>query len=365
MRLKRTGREDQEIDPLRQYGAYAFIPYTGLNASAASNRTPQPITTNKKSFYLTNTSSWTYCGPLLTSTNLPPSFHTWSCVTVSDPCALSTRLLPLLSFLKAFLEKVGAHNYWLTIRATKPTHEYDMPRWHVDENFFNSPLFMSEPQQESLKRVHPGRVRPNGRENEEKKRRWKLCTTLLGPPTLFLADNSSALGILRATKNSEKRKIGEHTCTSIRCLGCSTYADTIRTSLATSLPSNTTNSPVPNEVAFFRLGDEEGAVHSEPQCDEDRIFVNVVPGEEGELRDLMGRWGMEFPRAWSFGVPVGFNGFQERESGDEDEAEGMPMMNVNVAGDYGKWLEKEGFEVNKVFGHGGADATHSNTGRIG
>jgi hypothetical protein len=67
-------------------------------------------------------------------------------------------------------------------------------------------------------------------------------------------------------------------------------------------------------MAFFRLGDDEGAVHSEPVCDTDRIFVNVIPGTEEELTSLMARWGMEFPRAWCFGVPVGFVASDEASS---------------------------------------------------
>jgi hypothetical protein len=36
-----------------------------------------------------------------------------------------------------------------------------------------------------------------------------------------------------------------------------------------------------------------------------RVFVNVVPGTEGELMELMGRWGMEFPRQWEFPRQLG------------------------------------------------------------
>jgi hypothetical protein len=135
---------------------------------------------------------------------------------------------------------------------------------------------------------------------------WKLCTTLLGPSTLFQKQNEDALRVLRATKQTKKEEMGKHTCISIRCLGCSTYADSVRESLAQSLSGADTEAPSLGEVAFFRLGDEEGAVHSEPKCDTDRIFVNVIPGTEEDLRALMGRWGMGFPRAWCFGMPVGF-----------------------------------------------------------
>ncbi len=42
-------------------------------------------------------------------------------------------------------------------------------------------------------------------------------------------------------------------------------------------------------------------MHSEPRCDVDRVFVNVIPGVEEDLRVLMGRFGMLFPRAWCWG----------------------------------------------------------------
>jgi hypothetical protein len=41
----------------------------------------------------------------------------------------------------------------------------------------------------------------------------------------------------------------------------------------------------------------------EPKCDVNRVFVNVVPGSEEQLRKLIGRWGMEFPRSWCVGLP--------------------------------------------------------------
>jgi hypothetical protein len=41
----------------------------------------------------------------------------------------------------------------------------------------------------------------------------------------------------------------------------------------------------------------------------DRIFVNVVPGHEADLKCLMAKWGMEYPRAWCVGFP--FQGVEE------------------------------------------------------
>jgi hypothetical protein len=286
------GVTEQEMDALPQYGSYAYIPYrqaTGGRVLAnSSGLTPGP----ESPLTLKNTSSWTYCGPFLLprASSIPPSFHRWTSVTMSDPSDFLNRLIPLLSSLQIFLLEAGVSDYWLTIRATTPTNDYDTRRWHVDDDFFA---------QDFGRLIRDKEV---GEDHEKVKRGWKLATTLLGPPTLFLEDNEDALGILRETKALE-RSTHQHACTSIRCLGCSTYADSVRESLAESLQDHAITSPARGEMAFFRLGECEGAVHSEPKCDVDRIFVNVVPGTEKQLSDLMRRWGMEFPRSWCVGLP--------------------------------------------------------------
>ncbi|KAF2125492.1 hypothetical protein P153DRAFT_370148 [Dothidotthia symphoricarpi CBS 119687] len=288
------------MDLLSQYGSYEFLPYL---SNSSPPDTPQrslakilPSTQPQaeSSLTLQNTSTWTYCGPLLVpnSITLPPSLHTWTTTTVSSPSAFFSRLLPLLTFLRTFLSEAGVHHYWLTVRATKPTTEYDKPRWHVDDDFF-APTGS----------IDGDRVQEKKSRREKSEARWKVCTTLLGPSTLFLP-SPTALPHLRRVKSHQK-KSREHPCTSVRCLGCADTGDVIRQTLAKDFTGEDVESHKYGEVAFFRLGDQKGAVHSEPKCDVDRIFINVVPGTEEEMRALMARWGMGFPRAWCFGVPVG------------------------------------------------------------
>ncbi len=312
-----TNCHTQAIDALPQYGPYAFIPY--LYSSS-----PPISAENLPSFHLHNTSTWTYCGPLLSpcATSLPPSFSTWVTASISSPSALLQRLLPVLSFVQTFLEDAGAKHYWLTIRATKPTSEYDAPRWHVDEDFFEEGMGMGM-----------GTVDEDGQRKdvEEKPRRWKLATTLLGPHTLFQKDQSTALSTLHSIRQSsmDSLDMASHTCTSIRCLGCATYASHVRCCLASRLPSKTISSPSFDEMCFFRIGKNEGAVHSEPKCNVDRVFVNVVPGTEEELSSLMARWGMTFPRSWCFGVPVNFGLDDVVESNSNTAEEKIPNNNRN------------------------------------
>ncbi|KAF1363425.1 hypothetical protein EJ07DRAFT_162698 [Lizonia empirigonia] len=227
---------------------------------------------NPPPFEIKHTSTYTYCGPLLSPRTLPPSLHPWLTQTATSPTALLSRLIPLLTFLHTFLENAGVRHYWLTLRATTPTQEYNTPRWHRTAR-------------------HTG---------------WKLCTTLLGPATLFLrpSSNRTALLTLRAAREKESAQ-HSHICSSIRCAACFATSAAVRLALAAAFADEETVQAADGEVAFFRIGCEEGAMHSEPVCGVDRVFVNVVPETEGELRALMGRYGMGFPRAWSLGVPGG------------------------------------------------------------
>ena len=234
---------------------------------------------------LNNTSCWSYCGPLLplSPDKLPHSFHEWAKATVNGPLAPS--LLRFLFSAHESLATLGFEYYWITIRATKPTHEYDLPRWHTDD-------YAQETQQRAEGYNGLGRMT------------WKLCTTLLGPGTLFIEDGLRAREVQHTVKKEiREAPVSEHICTSIKCLGCNATSETVRRRLATALEAHRIVQTGIGEYALFRAGPVEGAVHSEPPHDTDRIFVNIVPGTKEELTGLMSRWGMEFPRAWSIGVP--------------------------------------------------------------
>lgn len=222
-------------------------------------------------------SSWTHCGPFLDLSSLPSSFHTWANATVNGD--LIPRLIPFLSFLHDFLVEAQIEHYWLTIRASQATHDFDVPRWHTDGNYFDRA--------------------------GECELYWKLATTLFGPGTLFLSDGEKARAVQKKTRRSMKKNtMANHRCIAVRCLGCAALQEVVRKRLAEKLANYEIVQPGVGECSFFRVGDEKGAMHSEPPIPGDRVFVNVVPGSEVELRKLMARWGMSFPRSWSLGVPL-------------------------------------------------------------
>jgi hypothetical protein len=220
-----------------------------------------------------NTSTWTHCGPLLDIDHFPSSFHRWAAVTFNGN--MLPLLNPFLSFVHAFLSEAKMDHYWITIRAVQATKEFELARWHTDFKYFDRP--------------------------EDK--HWKLATTLIGPGTLFLRDGvKGRKAQAKARKAVKNTKLGQHGCLSFRCLGCSDMQDIVREQLAREFESLEIVQAQNGECAFMRLSDESGAMHSEPHAICDRIFVNVIPGKEHELRSLSEKWGMEFPRSWSIGV---------------------------------------------------------------
>lgn len=287
---------------------------------------------------------WSYCGPLLDgagAAQLPPSLHEWAAVALTAGSGLdllNRRLLPFLDFLNRFVADNGLDNYWLTIRATTPTAEYDKPRWHTDDMFFSSSDSSSDSSSKEKPSAAPSLPSipltprrwsfwplptPKPKEDEEElfpdkqqqdqqqldlETDWKICTTLLGPSTMFIPapHQPRARKRQRAAKKASRRA-NEHACTSIRCVGCASAADDVRHDLSGSLKDLGAVQAGPGQCAFFRIGPGRGAVHSEPRMSSNgddggqergRIFVNVVPGKREELERLMGKWGMEFPRSW-------------------------------------------------------------------
>lgn len=256
--------------------------------------------------------SWSYCGPSLTSTDLPANFQEFADATFAGPVPPS--FYSFVDFVKPFLAEHGLSNYLLTVRATTPTAEYDRPRWHTDEFFFSGLNGGGLPGTKLGAKATYREGSANGTEKAGPDgTSWKICTALLGPQTLFipLEHQTSARDLQRQARQAAST---EHECISIRCVGCASAAETVRDQLAHGLSRYGVQVAAPGQCVFFQVGRDTGAVHSEPRMSglgEDgevdsrgRIFINVVPGTEDELRGMMDKWGMQFPRQWWIGSNV-------------------------------------------------------------
>ncbi|KAI2467464.1 hypothetical protein F4781DRAFT_444227 [Annulohypoxylon bovei var. microspora] len=290
-------------DPLPASSSFEFLTY-----SASAAQQPPPDLSVK------NDAFWSYCGPLLAEEgDLPASLHDWARAVLRG--SLLPLLLPFLAFANEVLAAEGLDHYWLTIRATRATPEFDRPRWHTDDLFFSrGGCGLREPPTASSASLATSSAKATARIKTKLQAAvrapaapapeldlqtdWKLCATLLGPPTLFIPSASQALA--RHTSRLAKLSLSTpHPCTSLRCAACAATSDAVRASLCTSLASLGLVQARPGQCAVFRIGGERGAVHSEPSLGRgDRVFVNVVPGRRAELAGLVAKWGMGFPRSW-------------------------------------------------------------------
>ncbi|KAH8648455.1 hypothetical protein BX600DRAFT_517841 [Xylariales sp. PMI_506] len=289
---------------------FTFFRYDRPPSAGALDR---PAVTVKRDAF------WSYCGPALAPNpdDLPADLHEWMAVALSG--SILPLLEPFLRFLREFLARSGLRHYWLTIRATTPTAEYDMARWHTDDLFFAVPSTLQTPSASSplslssLSSRHSKILRPRkpGQSSSPHPTDWKLCTTLLGPTTMFVPHRHQAEA-RRLQASARAAHAVDHACTQVRCVGCASAADAVRSALAVRFVGFGAVQASQGECAVLRTGKDGGAVHSEPRMSEGegesesegqsgRIFVNVVPGSEEELRGLAVRWGMEFPRSWWLG----------------------------------------------------------------
>lgn len=129
---------------------------------------------------------------------------------------------------------------WVAVRAFTPTHEYDVPRWHVDGQFYGP-------------YPYPGIV-------------FKFGAVLKGRPTLLYNLPNDRRDIFWSNQNN-------------------------RAFLSELIDLNKAESPKKGEGLFFIVGNMDiGAVHSEPRMDENRLFFSILIGDESEINELYSRW---------------------------------------------------------------------------
>ncbi|KAF4344791.1 hypothetical protein FBEOM_1258 [Fusarium beomiforme] len=150
---------------------------------------------------------------------------------------------------------------WLTIRITKPSTEFEIPRWHQDGNMYRY---------------------DQGRENVV---RSKYALTLLGPPTLMLEPDEHVFTTQRKAQEqfcpwwygdgpgpSEEEKYDAE--------------DELREHLMKEFKDIPRVIVGRGRVVRFSWGREDSPVHSEPDLVADRVFMTVLYGSEPELRSM-------------------------------------------------------------------------------
>jgi hypothetical protein len=151
---------------------------------------------------------------------------------------------------------------WLTIRATKPTDAFDIPRWHQD-----------------------GRMFPCD-EGYEDVVRSKYALTMLGPTTLMLQPEAQIFKTFHEgefkhfwwfqTSNNHQPTEEEQDQAN----------DALRYWLSQELEDEPQLQVKDGEVVRFSWGRKNSPIHSEPDLISDRVFMTVLYGSEAELRRM-------------------------------------------------------------------------------
>ncbi|KAF4464115.1 hypothetical protein FALBO_9056 [Fusarium albosuccineum] len=148
---------------------------------------------------------------------------------------------------------------WLTIRLTKRSTAFEVPRWHQDGSMYSYD------------------------EGREEVVRSKYALTLLGPPTLILHPDEHVYTTHREGLAQHWRWVDAHKPSEEEI----DDADhKLRQRFATEFKYAPSVQVGHGDVIRFSWGRDDSPVHSEPDLVSDRVFMTVLYGSESELERM-------------------------------------------------------------------------------
>ena len=144
------------------------------------------------------------------------------------------------------IEKFGSETAWITLRTSKPTTEYNIPRWHTD-GYYYSPTEQNESQYKAVIPIKGTGTLLNSLSGEDREKLEEINRLPL--------------------KESDKRQMASHI-----------------------VPlENAETTPIGSGTVMV-AGSDSATVHSEPPIHSDRIFLSVLPGSREQIKELEQRW---------------------------------------------------------------------------
>lgn len=148
----------------------------------------------------------------------------------------------ITTLVRTIIDAFAKETAWITVRASTPTHSWDIPRWHTD-GYYYSPYIGDQ---------------------------HKVVITLKGPSSLFCPlpfELRPQFNFLQF--DSKNREI---------------VADMLKIIKAQSSISQ-------QQGTVYIVGNSShAAVHSEPPIHEERLFLSIVPGNKSEIQELYNNW---------------------------------------------------------------------------
>jgi len=162
---------------------------------------------------------------------------------------------------------------WFTLRVTKPSTEFAIPRWHQDGCMFS---------------VDEGCVEVV---------RSKYALTLLGAPTLMLQPHAHVFETIREGEETHVwRPQTDQPDAPLEPTAEEEdeVADSLRVWLAERFHGTERVQVGSGQVVRFSWGRDDSPVHSEPDSTTDRVFMSILYGSEAEVRGMCGWRDVEY-----------------------------------------------------------------------
>jgi len=178
----------------------------------------------------------------------------------------------IMSIIRKVLKGYTKKHFWMDIRVTQPDHNFDIPRWHKDGNFFlQGPI-----------ELHTS----------------KFATVLKGPGTLLIKGTKKVNQIYNENL-IEQRKEYIPTKVMKEIIAKGTFGKQsrrihkkYRPILAKKLANEKVIQVKNTQGVIFFAGNpvDKAALHSEPPNDVPRLFISILPSTETNIKDLKERW---------------------------------------------------------------------------
>nr|QBK89463.1 MAG: hypothetical protein LCMiAC02_05580 [Mimivirus LCMiAC02] len=169
--------------------------------------------------------------------------------------------------INLFLNAMNKDSAWIAIRASLPTDDFKVPRWHQDGYYYKAREF-------STKKI----------------KLPKLVFVVKGDTTPFKSVSKKVREDFIELYRKLYKKLD------FQNLNKKLYLD-IRKQLDNLLKKSPTIQASNLQAGIFLVGLKEFAtIHSEPDIKEKRLFLSIVPGSKDEIEELSKKWNKPFSK---------------------------------------------------------------------
>ena len=188
----------------------------------------------------------------------------------NSPSSISKIEKIILNIIKKVLKAYKLNHFWISMRATLPNHDFDIPRWHKDGNYFsNDPTSLNNA---------------------------KFATVLKGPGTLLIKSTKQVNAIRDKILKKEQKDFvtnqHKYVTRDEQIKFSIELSEKYRSIYAQKLAKQKIVQVKNSQGVIFYNGDpfDNSALHSEPKIDQPRLFISILPSTEINIKTLQQRW---------------------------------------------------------------------------